>query len=395
MRTRDLTGLGVCWLGNMRYTNPLSPTDDKKWRLVGSLGLRMYIVGFAVGLRAVRFTQHARFYLLPELPLAFARYLEFFLIVPPLVLWLVFRRDVRVLVATSPFEGAVGAVVKQVARLAGRRIALVVESHGDFEVAVFQQRRVHLAGLYWNIMKRLAHYALRHADVLRAVSGSTRQQLEAWMPAKKPLIQFMTWSDFSTFAGLRREQPLSNTQALIYAGTLIPRKGVHTLIAALARVAADFPEAVLWLVGKAENQAYTARLQAQVAELGLSDRVVFKGAMSQADLAACMGRARALVLVSQSEGLPRVVIEAMMSGLIVIGSRVSGIPEVIDDGTTGYLVPPDDVDALEAALRQALADPQPDVMGDRARAFAREFFSEAAYLDGYRRLLSQAAGTIR
>ncbi|MBI5671081.1 MAG: glycosyltransferase [Chloroflexi bacterium] len=390
MRTRDLSGLGVCWIGNMRYTNPLSLTDDKKWRLLGSLGLRMYVVGFAVGLQPRAFARHARFYLLPELPAAPLRYLEFFLIVPLLALWLVFRRNIRVIVATSPFEGAIGALVKNVARLVGRRVALVVESHGDFELAVFQQRRVRFTRVYTLLMSRLARYGLRHADVLRAVSGSTRRQLEAWTPAQKPLHQFMTWSDFGTFSGLRRELPVSAAQTVLYAGTLIPRKGVHVLIEAFARAAGDGP-AELWLVGKAENFEYTRQLQAQVERCGLAGRVKFIGAVSQTELADYMGRARALVLVSQSEGLPRVVIEAMMTGLVVIASHVSGIPEVIEHGSTGYLVPPDDVEALAAVLRQVLLDPHADVIGARAQAYARQFFSEAAYVEGYQRLLAQAA----
>lgn len=390
MQAHDLTGLGVCWLGNMRYTNPLSLTDDKKWRAVGSLGLRMYIVGFSDSRKPRRFTQNARFYLLPELPGALLRYLEFFLMVPPLVLWLVFRRNLRVIVATSPFEGAVGALVKNTSRLLGHPVALVVESHGDFEVAVFQQRRVRFAGLYWNVMKRLAHYALRHADVLRAVSGSTRQQLQAWTPNKPPIHQFITWTDFSTFAGLQRAVPVLESQIIIYAGTLIPRKGVHVLIEAFARAAADCPAAALWLIGKAENLEYADQLKAQVERLGLTDRVDFMGAVTHTELAARMGQSRALVLVSQSEGLPRVVIEAMMSGLVVIASRVSGTPEVIDDGMTGFLVPPDDADTLADVLLKVLRDPHADVIAERARAYARQFYSEAAYVESYRRLLSQA-----
>lgn len=390
MLNRDLTGLGVCWIGNMRYTYPLGHTDHQKWRAVGSLGLRMYIVGFSVGLKPHCFAQNARFYLLPELPAAPLRYLEFFLIVPPLVLWLVFRRNLRVIVAASPFEGAAGALVKRIARLFGRRVALVVESHGDFEVAVFQQRRVRFAGLYWGIMKRLTRYALRRADALRAVSGSTRQQLEAWSPVKRPIHQFMTWTDFSTFAGLQRATPVSDSRVILYAGTLIPRKGVHILVEAFAQVAANFPESVLWLVGKAENVEYAAQVRALVERLGLKERVVFVGAVQQAELASRMGQARALVLVSQSEGLPRVVIEGMMSGLVVIASQVSGIPEVIDDGVTGYLVPPEDADALADVLIKVLRDPHADVMAERARTYARRFFSEAAYVEGYRRLLSQA-----
>ncbi|HEX2907226.1 MAG TPA: glycosyltransferase, partial [Phototrophicaceae bacterium] len=216
MPNQDLTGMGVCWLGNMRYTNPLNRTAAKKWQALSHLGLRMYVLGFATAPRFQLFTQFARFYLLPELPLAFLRYFEFFLLTPPLLLWLVLRRRVSVIVAVSPFEGAVAALVKNMAGLFGQPVALVVESHGDFEVAVFQQRRIRLAGLYRRLMAGLTRYALRYADVLRTVSNSSRQQLAAWSPKNQPMHQFMAWTDFSAFANLEREKSLLETQVIVY-----------------------------------------------------------------------------------------------------------------------------------------------------------------------------------
>jgi glycosyltransferase involved in cell wall biosynthesis len=150
----------------------------------------------------------------------------------------------------------------------------------------------------------------------------------------------------------------------------------------------------VWLIGKAENPDYTRQLQAQVEQLQLSERVKFVGEVGQEELAAYLGRARALVLASQSEGLPRVVVEGMASGLAVIASHVSGIPEVIDDGVNGYLIPPENVAALTTVLRQVLLDPNIDVIGARARAFARQFFSEAAFVEGHRRLLTDALKTL-
>lgn len=390
MRNRDLSGLGVCWIGNMRYVYPLSLTDDKKWRLLGGLGLRMYVVGFAAGLKPRAFARHARFYLLPELPTAPLRYLEFFLVAPLLVLWLVFRRNVRVIVASSPYEGAVGALVKNVARLAGRRVALVVESHGDFEVSVFMQRRVALANVYRWLMRRASRYAFRHADAFRAISGMTARQLKPHLRGR-PFQQFMTWTDVAVFRDTPREKPIAATQDVVYAGVLIPRKGGHFLLDAFAQVADRAPDARLWLVGKAENQAYAAQLAEQVRRLGLQERVTFVGAVSQSELAAYFGRCRVMVLPSLSEGLGRVLLEAMLCGTPCIGSSVDGIPDLVKDGVTGYLVPPGDVDALARALLAALLDPNPEVMSDRARAFAQQFFSEEAYVEGYQRLLSQAA----
>src|SRR5690349_3355978 len=98
-QSSELTGLAelkVCWVGGTRYSNPLNPTLDSKWRAIHALGIDIFIIGFANGLHPRRFRQYAHFYLLPELPTSILRYVEMFVFVPPLLLWLIFRRDVSV-----------------------------------------------------------------------------------------------------------------------------------------------------------------------------------------------------------------------------------------------------------------------------------------------------------
>ncbi len=382
-----LQNISVCWIGNPRYSQPLNPTDEKKWSLLTQLGVRMFVVGFAVGLRPRRFTQYARFILLPELPISILRYLEMFTFAPFILLWLIARHNVSVIVAGSPFEGSIGALAKNIAQLFGKRVALVVESHGDFEVAVLEQRQVSFRSVYRWFMHKAANYSFQHADVLRAVSNSTREQVNRWIP-NKSVIQFMTWTDVSAFRDRPREIPVSEARDIVHAGVLIPRKGVHTLLAAFAQIANEVPEAHLWIIGKPENTAYAAQLNAQTETLGLQNRITFVGGVGQQELAKYMARGRAMVLASLSEGLPRVVVEGMMSGLAVIASRVSGIPEVIEDGVTGYLIPPEQPDVLAETLRRMYANADIEKMTQKARTFAEQFFSESAYVDGYRRLLS-------
>lgn len=387
-----ITGLTVLWVGNPRYTQPLNDTEDKKWQYLTALGVKMIVLGFATGLRPRDFTQHARFILLPELPTSILRYVEMFTLAPLMMLWLVIRRDVRIIVATSPFEGALAAWVKRTARLFGRRVALVVESHGDFEVAVLEQRKVAFMRAYRWAMGKAARYGLRHADVLRGVSKSTREQLMRWAAGKR-VHQFMAWTDASAFRDRPRAIPVAEARDIVYAGVLIPRKEVHTLLTAFASIVDEIPDAHLWLVGKPENAAYTAELHTQTAALGLQTRVTFVGRVTQAELGGYMARGRALVLPSLSEGLPRVVIEAMFSGLVVIASRVSGIPEVIEDGVTGYLITPKDPQGLANTLRRMYANPEVAAMTSRARTVAESVFSEQAFLEGYRQLLGAALET--
>ena len=142
---------------------------------------------------------------------------------------------------------------------------------------------------------------------------------------------------------------------LLFVGRLRIRKGVEVLLAALPRLARRFPTVRLLVAGDGEHRE---ELEARTAALGLGDsRVVFLGRAGGPRVRALLAGARALVVPSTYEGMPLVVLEAMAAGVPVVASRVSGIPEVVVDGETGWLVPPEDPAALAAALTAVLADP--------------------------------------
>ncbi|MYD11572.1 MAG: glycosyltransferase [Chloroflexi bacterium] len=349
-------------------------------------GYMIYIVGFSTSLRPRRFTQHARFYLLPQPPTAPLRYLCVFLLAPLVVTILTLRHRAEILVAQSPFEGAIGAAVKRFAAVFGRRPRLIIENHNNFEEDLFLQRRVPLPALYRRLMLVAARFAFRHADALRVISSSTAARARHFAP-HLPQARFMTFSDTDVFQQTERHVPVEDASDIVYAGVLIPRKGVHHLLRSFA--ALEQPGARLHLVGGAENADYAASLRELARALDINDRVHFHGAVSQAELAAFFAAARVMVLPSLSEGLGRVVVEAMLLGTPVIGSRVGGIPDMIEHGVTGWLVESGDEAALSAALAEAF---QADVkaMGAKARAFAREFFSPRKYVAGYQDLFELA-----
>ena len=83
----------------------------------------------------------------------------------------------------------------------------------------------------------------------------------------------------------------------------------------------------------------------------------------------------------------------MLCGLPVIASRVGGIPEIVADGETGYLVPPDDVAALAGAIKKLYHNVEIETMGKRGRISTQSFFSRQAYVDGYKRLIAAALKT--
>jgi glycosyltransferase involved in cell wall biosynthesis len=383
----------VCFLGGARYSQPLDATSDKKFRVMKSLG-ELYVIGFSRDLYPRRFKQHALFYLLPAIPLAPLRYIEMFVLGPLIACWLIFRHRVQIIIAQSPYEGLAAAVAKKIAGWFGHRIVLIVESHGDFQESLFLQRHISFPRLYSLLMRRSANFALKQADLLRAVSNSTREQLERWVPHKL-IFQFAAWTDIEAFLHVGAERKGTSSQNVLYAGVLIPRKGIHHLVSAFARIARDFPRTYLIIAGLAENKSYAARLKVQTRQARLDGRVEFVDEMPQVELAGRMQEACVFVLPTYSEGLPRVAYEAMAAGLPVIASAVSGIPDIVQDGVTGFLVQPGDEAALAERIRWILEHPEErHAMGRRARMSAERFFSTDVYVNAYRQLFQAAQALI-
>jgi glycosyltransferase involved in cell wall biosynthesis len=113
-------------------------------------------------------------------------------------------------------------------------------------------------------------------------------------------------------------------------------------------------------------------------------------AVAQAELARLMARSAMVVLPSLSEGLGRVLVEAMATATPVVGTDVGGIPDLIENGVNGFLVPPDDAAALAQRCRWLLASPRrARAMGQAGQTFASRFYSTEVFLNGYRQMVEQ------
>lgn len=141
---------------------------------------------------------------------------------------------------------------------------------------------------------------------------------------------------------------------LLTVATLIPRKGQDMLVAALARLA-DRPW-IADLVGDARHPGFAEAVRRQIAEHGLADRIALHGAVPQHGLDRFWRQADLFVLPSRHEGWGIAYVEAVRWGLPVIGTTAGAIPEAVPKAAA-ILIPPDDVDALTAALARLLDDP--------------------------------------
>jgi 2-deoxystreptamine N-acetyl-D-glucosaminyltransferase/2-deoxystreptamine glucosyltransferase len=155
-----------------------------------------------------------------------------------------------------------------------------------------------------------------------------------------------------------------------YVGRMAPQKRADVLVEAFGRMR---EKASLVLVGDGPDRALVGRL---VRESPASDRIASTGFVAHTAVPAVLMSLDVLVLPSAYEEMGSVLTEAMAAGLPVVASDVGGIPEVVDEGVTGLLVPPLDVDSLAGALDRLVADP---ALRDRLAAGARRRAGDYAW----------------
>jgi glycosyltransferase involved in cell wall biosynthesis len=170
---------------------------------------------------------------------------------------------------------------------------------------------------------------------------------------------------------VREEIGIVSGPVLVMIARLAEAKGHRFLLQALPSVIKAWPNLCCVFVGDGELREH---LQCLAIELAVERSCCFLGVRE--DIADILAAADVVVLPSLSEGFPFVLLEALAMGCPVVASRVNGIPELIEDHKTGFLVPAQDSHALMVAIREVLSDPIVAVrMGAEGRALVRERFT--------------------
>ena len=231
---------------------------------------------------------------------------------------------------------------------------------------------------------------VREAAFSVAISHFGAAQLRRWSrPADWPRIAIVHCTVGDEF-----EQPADpipeDSKTFICVGRLSGQKGQLLLIDAFAELIADGADARLVLAGDGELRSV---IEARIAEHRLEDRVSITGWVSGEAVRALLQASRALVLPSFAEGLPVVIMEAFALGRPVISCYVAGIPELVEPGRSGWLVPAGAVAPLVAALREALTTPAARLaeMGAVGRARVLAGYTAPAQLDVLEALLRAKA----
>ena len=224
------------------------------------------------------------------------------------------------------------------------------------------------------------------ADALMAVSSLLMSRVAPYRGEGKISRIVQNGVDLALVPERTRNTP----RAVISVGTLKARKCMDKTLEAFARVAGDYPDATLTIVGIGEMEA---QLKARIAELGLEDRVEMTGGLAHEQVIARMAQSDLFVLPSWGEGYGIVYIEAMAAGCIAVGAEGEGIADTIADGENGFLVPAGDTDGVERVMRRVFENPDAFAqLRERGRQDARRLTwarnaetVEGIYLEAIRR----------
>lgn len=212
---------------------------------------------------------------------------------------------------------------------------------------------VHGPDIFYNVEENLLAEKVKRAKFVRCISYYCQSQLMR-------LVPHSFWSRFAVVrcgvdpkVFLPRPEPANAVAEILCLGRLVPAKGQHVLLEACSRLRAKAIPFHLTLVGGGDDQD---SLSAVTQRLGLADCITFTGAIGQDQVHAYYDRADLFVLASFAEGVPVVLMEAMAKEIPCISTRITGVPELIEDGVDGFLVTPSNVEELAEQLAVLLGD---------------------------------------
>ena len=162
------------------------------------------------------------------------------------------------------------------------------------------------------------------------------------------------------------------------SGGCVRKKGSDVFVQAMCRLLPRYPDFAAVLVGAvtAEHTSFANDLKKRIEAAGLQSRIIITGELPIEEVQRWYQRLTIYAFTSRNEGFGLTLIEAMSAGAALVASRAGAAELVVEDGVTGVLMPPGDVDALVAALEPLMRDPAAAAqMGERARASVLEKFS--------------------
>jgi len=234
---------------------------------------------------------------------------------------------------------------------------------------------------------------LQTIPLVMARSHSLKERmLELGCPEEKFRLN-RTGIPLGNFPFVERQPPAGGAWHFVQACRLVEKKGLDVALKAFARFAANRPAAKFTIAGEGPLRE---RLDRQVSDLGLQEKVDFAGFLPEAELCALYHSAHVFVHPSQitedqnQEGIPNSMLEAMSTGLPVLATLHGGIPEAVDDGRAGLLSAERDVDGLLDHMERLVAEPGLWAeLGRNASADMHENFEQSAQVKRLEQVYSE------
>lgn len=381
----------VLFVGGTRYSYPLGEMHKKKFRALADVS-ENYVFAYSTDNRFRTFFDGAHFYLIPSKMPRLFRYPFFLSLALGTIIYTVFKHNVKVIICQTPYEGISGAVAKLLLKMLRKPISLVTELHGDWEKTpswYLNPRLKFMSCIYDALGKFVSGVVIRYSDVIRTISDFLTAKLPQAL--RKPTIKFPTYTNIELFlkeedARIYPNYPYNGY--ILYVGMLIYLKGIHVLIKSMSKVVKQYPEQKLLIAGDGE---YRGELEKLVRAIKLEDNIVFLGHIDQKILREYLQNCLVMVLPSFTEGLGRVIAEAMACGKPVIATKVGGIPELIRDGENGFLIQPNDSEGLADKIIYFIQNPSVAYeMGEKGKKFVQEILSTEKYVCNFQKMVQMA-----
>jgi glycosyltransferase involved in cell wall biosynthesis len=368
----------VLFVGRTRYRLPLDESVERKFRALEDQ-LTIRVLGSA---HAESQLGSPTFRLVRRKRPAFLDGALFYATLPALVAVELRRFRPHVVITQSVYEAAAAVVAKTLVR---SDVRIVADVHGDWDTAteLYGSRKRRLLA---PVTTRVSRFSVRRADAVRTISAFTTERVRK--EGVEPASVFPAYVDFTTFLERPPVRPPEVPRAL-FVGVLERYKNIDGLAEAWRLAAASAPDAQLLIVGSGRERSTVETLVAD-----LPAQTAWEGHLPQPKIARALDESTFLLLPSRSEGLPRIVIEAFCRGRPVIGTRAGGIPDIVEDGVNGLLVPANDPVAIADAIVRIFRDRtlQVDLAQGAFASASRWLQTPEEYAAQIRELVGRVAG---
>lgn len=266
------------------------------------------------------------------------------------------EKNIDILHTHSSKAGVVG-------RLGGRLASVPATIHTVHGFSFHNFMPALQRSLYINVERAMSLFT---TALILYSDGDRQTALELGIGAQKSVETFYYGIDYSPFQhecdreAIRRDFGFNPSDVVIgFTGRISEQKALHILIDAFVRINASFPNTRLMIVG---DGPLREQLESQAKRNGIEERVLITGFRS--DIPMVLRAMDVFVMTSFWEGLSRSLAEAMYANLPIIATDVGGTSDAVRNGVTGWLIPPNDVNAVVQALTEVIGDPE------RARTIA-------------------------